>query len=88
MAARELTAAEIKFMKLLLTPDRLGQVGRIVRQPVSARIESLVARGYCKLSPERLGPLLITTGDMVCLVTEAGQKALQHDEQATEISQA
>lgn len=40
-------------------------------------IQSLITRGYCRASKERLGPLGIYTGRTVMELTEAGRLVLE-----------
>lgn len=44
--------------------------------PPSERIQSLVDRGFLKLSPERIGPLATPTGELMVDITEAGKLCL------------
>jgi hypothetical protein len=44
--------------------------------PPSPKLQGLVDRGYCKLSPVRSGPLGVLTGEVMIGLTEAGRGAL------------
>ncbi len=45
-------------------------------EKATARLASLVARGYCRFSRERSGPLGLYTGDVLICLTESGKEAL------------
>jgi hypothetical protein len=68
-----LTDREINFLRKLAS----GSHWFLRNATATAPIQSLVDRGYCRTSKERLGPLGIYTGEICITLTEAGHSALR-----------
>lgn len=69
-----------------LTDDERGTLRRLgngklyvlANKTPSPKVQSLIDRGYIKLSKVRSGPLGIYTGELSPGLTEAGQEVLKH----------
>ncbi|WP_415907111.1 hypothetical protein [Oleiharenicola sp. Vm1] len=68
----KLTDNELAFLRKLTE----GKNWRLRDGKPTPAIASLVTRGYCRTSPERLGPLGIYTGEVCIDITEAGRAAI------------
>lgn len=72
-----LTNNELEFLHKLESPVYECWY---IKQLITERVQSLIDRGYVRVSKERLGPLGVYTGEYVITVTEAGKQVLsQHD---------
>lgn len=77
MNEHSLTEGDLTALRRLRDGFAAGNGWAICKtNPPSERLQSLVERGYCRLSPGRSGPLGLFTGEMMIKLTEAGKLAL------------
>lgn len=72
-----LSEADLRTLRRL-RDDFEGQGGWATcrTNPPSEHLQSLVERGYCRLSSARTGPLGLYTGEVMASLTEAARMAL------------
>lgn len=77
MIEHSLTEDDLTALRRLRDGFAAGNGWAICKtNPPSNRLQSLVERGYCRLSPGRSGPIGVFTGEMMIKLTEAGKLAL------------
>lgn len=74
---QKLTEAEQNFLRSL-RDDFIAQDGlaRLIKNPPVPCMQSLVDRGYCRLSKARCGPLGLFTGEVMIGLTDAGKATI------------
>ena len=68
------SAKQLVFLRKLETGG-----WNLANAKASTGIQSLIDRGYCRTSPERIGPLQIRTGEICIWLSEAGKLALHNN---------
>lgn len=66
-----LNVGEIAFLERIKKGDCL-----LKNSTASEKIKAIAERGYVRFSSERIGPIMIATGEIYVLLTEAGRTIL------------
>lgn len=78
-----LTPIERNLLKTLQSGPRICRTN-----PPSERVQSLVARGYVRLSKALCGPLAAETGEVIASLTEAGRAVIAEQRTTAEENSA